>query len=400
MKLTTTLALLVSMVGATDWEGYKAKYHKQYSSDAEDEKRRGIWETNLRMIKEKGSLGGLLSDLTRDEFRTQYLSKGRGKRERTSLKQAPTNTQPPQPIDWRAYGAVTRVKNQEGCLASYAFAATGSIEGQWFLSGKNLTSLSEQELVSCSTGTCSGGDTIATWKWLLETHGGVIGTENSFPYIGQETSCDLSGLRPGALISGYSSTQPYEDSMAQWISQNGPLSVGVDATTWQNYISGVLVECVGVEENHSALVVGFTKNAWIVKNSWGVGWGEGGYIRILRGDNLCLIADWPATSIVGGTPPPTPSPPPSGSFTQKICTNSTCGSCTPYTFPQNTCLQSAGGGSLYINNCTNFGMTYNTFILSNDCTGLNIPQYQVSGNCQKDTPGSSGVEWVSSFCTN
>ena len=47
------------------------------------------------------------------------------------------------------------------------------------------------------------------------------------------------------------------------------------------------------EHNHEVVVVGYGTEKgtdyWIVRNSWGITWGEHGYFRIKRGANQCQI---------------------------------------------------------------------------------------------------------------
>jgi C1A family cysteine protease len=63
--------------------------------------------------------------------------------------------------------------------------------------------------------------------------------------------------------------------------------VTVDATNWSPYKSGVFSNC-GASINHAVLLVGVAGGAWKIKNSWGTGWGESGYIR-LAGGNTCGV---------------------------------------------------------------------------------------------------------------
>jgi C1A family cysteine protease len=65
-----------------------------------------------------------------------------------------------------------------------------------------------------------------------------------------------------------------------------PFSIAIDARNWSQYTSGVFNNC-GTEANHAVNAFGFDKeNNWIVKNSWGTSWGEGGFIRLAPG-NTC-----------------------------------------------------------------------------------------------------------------
>ena len=52
----------------------------------------------------------------------------------------------------------------------------------------------------------------------------------------------------------------------------------------QHYKSGILSnesDCP-LPPSHAVLVVGFTKDYWLIKNSWGTTWGEQGYMRLAR----------------------------------------------------------------------------------------------------------------------
>jgi len=72
----------------------------------------------------------------------------------------------------------------------------------------------------------------------------------------------------------------------------GPLSVSVDAVgpKFMNYESGIFDHVPFITQlDHATLLVGWgTENGtdyWIMKNSWNVGWGENGYMRMECMDN-------------------------------------------------------------------------------------------------------------------
>lgn len=57
-------------------------------------------------------------------------------------------------------------------------------------------------------------------------------------------------------------------------------------------------KCPSAKVNHAILVIGYTEDAWIIKNWWGKRWGEDGYMRIKRGKNTCGILNYVAYALV------------------------------------------------------------------------------------------------------
>lgn len=195
---------------------------------------------------------------------------------------------PPASWDWRSKGAVTPVRNQgDQCDASWAFAATGAIEGIGQIKTGKLHELSEQQLIDCSrvehNDGCNGGSAIEAFKYV-KTKGLV--SDSVYPYTAHEGNC--KSFPPVVRITGQAEVPRSVEALKEAVARQ-PVAVMVDATNWRNYKDGIFSDC-GMNLNHQVLIVGYTSEYWIVENSWGVGWGEHGYIRLKMG-NTCGITD-------------------------------------------------------------------------------------------------------------
>jgi C1A family cysteine protease len=187
-------------------------------------------------------------------------------------------------VDWTTQGKVSRVKNQGQCGSCWAFSATGVAESWALFSGKSLD-LSEQQLVDCSGSYgnhgCGGGWASSALKYVKD-HG--ITTGSTYPYVARTNDCFRQG---GDFHIGNVLSVAGCDGLSTGIAAR-PLSISVDASNWSQYKSGVFDNC-GTGINHAVLLVGTdSTGVWKVKNSWGTGWGESGFIRLAAG-NTCGI---------------------------------------------------------------------------------------------------------------
>jgi cathepsin L len=186
-------------------------------------------------------------------------------------------------IDWRQLGGVTSVKNQGSCGSCWAFSSVAAVESSYLIKNKVTLDLSEQQLVSCSniygTGGCNGGWPASALKYPLN-YG--ITTEAAYPYVAKTGTCQTSG---GIYKISQVKTSAYDNCGGiRTQLQNGPVSVTLDASDWGYYKSGVFKCNPQVSINHAVTLVGYDGNKnWIIKNSWGTGWGASGYMTIKSG---------------------------------------------------------------------------------------------------------------------
>ncbi|CAG2209712.1 CTSL [Mytilus edulis] len=295
-----------------EWELFKTSYNKIYSDNVEDLNRRQIWEDNVRFIEhhnmaaDRGEhsfwLGiNHLADMSLDEVSQMMTQYGNNRSLDGSTYLPPSNVNTPEEVDWRKQGYVTPVKNQGHCGSCWSFAATGSLEGQHFRKTGKLVSLSEQNLVDCSSNYgnkgCHGGYVSKAYQYIKDNGG--IDTESSYPYEATDDNCRFKENDVGATAKGFTNIKSGDEKALQSaVATVGPIAVGVDVKRpFQFYRSGIFDDptCSSVTYNHGVLVVGYgTENGqdyWLVKNSWSAFWGMDGYIKMSRNkNNQCAIA--------------------------------------------------------------------------------------------------------------
>jgi len=204
----------------------------------------------------------------------------------------------PASVDWRKKGAVSPVKDQGGCGSCWTFAAAETAESHYFLKTGKMAILSPQQIASCTsnpkhcggTGGCAGGTAQVAYQSIMDMGG--LQSEKADPYIsggGEDYPCKFSKSDVVAKISSFVQLPHNEYApMMDAIANVGPLAISVDASAWSFYESGIFNGCnqTTPDVDHAVQLVGYGTDAgqdyWLVRNSWSDGWGEEGYIRLLR----------------------------------------------------------------------------------------------------------------------
>jgi hypothetical protein len=215
----------------------------------------------------------------------------------------------PPAYDWRDYATFPPVRNQASCGSCWAFATVGPLECNIAILDGTIVDLSEQWLVSCNTDGwgCGGGWWAHDYhQWKGDPCSGVGAVpESAFPYVAYDAPCNCPYphdylIQDWAYVGNDYSVPPV-DNMKQALLDHGPISVAVYVNSaFQGYSGGIFTGCSGGTVNHGVTLVGWDDNGgtngyWIIRNSWGAGWGESGYMRIKYG---CSSIGYAAAYIV------------------------------------------------------------------------------------------------------
>lgn len=199
-------------------------------------------------------------------------------------------------VDWRS--KMRPVRNQGTCGSCWAYTTNSVLEGCYAAwKGGIADWISTQHPVDCDSGNggCNGGWYNNAFEFFVKTS---AVWEKDYPYTGVRGTCKTTTKKANLQISGYkyfnkgySSTGTMAEMMAR-----GPVATAVDANQhWFSYKGGVFNGACSSGVNHAVTIVGFgvqektecktADSYFIIRNSWGVGWGEEGHIKIKHDDN-------------------------------------------------------------------------------------------------------------------
>lgn len=216
-------------------------------------------------------------------------------------------------FDWRTKGAVTPVKDQNPCGSCWAFASVAALEGSYFITNRDRMIGSEQQVLDCSamtgydgkpTNTCNGGNYARAWDKLQGY--GVAGSASYGPYTATQNSCRWAVATPyhwsawGWVNDDQNNpfSPPVEKLKAQ-LCRRGPLATTIYASShgFQSYRGNGSINEVSPpgKIDHAVTIVGWDddKQSWLIKNSWGTGWGQQGFAWVRYGaNNVGMITAW------------------------------------------------------------------------------------------------------------
>lgn len=325
---------LVDRYHAKEFSSFTKKFGKSYATTEESQFRLDVFKANLKKMNAHNARRDVswkmginkFSDMTDAEFEATMMG---------GYKATPTPTYPatlrsskdinikdlPESVNWCDKGACSPVKDQGSCGSCWAFATTAAIESHIQISTGDLPLLSTQQVTSCTPNPlkCGGtGGCMGSIPQLGFTYIQLFGhiSEEDYPYISGSTmdteDCLYMPDQAVAGLSGYNILEPNSlEAVMDFVANQGPLAIAAYASPWGRYSSGVFDGCPydgDIALNHAIVLVGYGTDAaegdyWLVRNSWGTGWGEDGFIRLKRESTaVCGVNSSPmdGTACVGG----------------------------------------------------------------------------------------------------
>ncbi len=209
---------------------------------------------------------------------------------------------------WNGALTSTAVQYQGVCGSCWAFTSAAVYETGYLIKNGKTLDLSEQAILDCAVdkrgndaGSCDGGWYGGVFDYLTVKGAKV---ESESPYKGKTAYCSTTTKSKYTVIKwGYIRRDagiPSVKEMKEALAKYGAIAATVKVTpAFQAYRSGIFDEHASVsapnDVNHAVTIVGWddSKQAYLVKNSWGPNWGDKGYIWVEYGcNNIGYGAAW------------------------------------------------------------------------------------------------------------
>ncbi|KAJ1396438.1 Peptidase C1A, papain C-terminal [Sesbania bispinosa] len=277
----TSRTLYESSSIAKQHDEWMASFGRVYADDAEKARRQQIFKDNLEFIQKHNnqepnksynlSLNSY-ADLTNKEFLAYYTGAlykpptqfGSSKTNNNFAYQNVSLSDIESSLDWRKKGAVNEIKDQGRC---------GINDG------------------------CGGQFVDKAFEYIAQSQG--LASEADYQYMGTDGTCNDGMINPAAQIRSYEDVPKQSEEQLLKAVAKQPVSVTIDASgrEFQYYNGGVFSGECGTELNHAVTLIGYGEDSngkyWLIRNSWGKDWGEGGYMKMQRDigspEGLCGI---------------------------------------------------------------------------------------------------------------
>ena len=293
-----------------DFIEFITTFNKQYIDQSEFAKRYNHFRNTIQTIRAHNEKGlkyrmgvNQFSDWSDDEW-NNFLTL----RSEAQIEIAPQlvtdSLADEEPIDWREVtkngkkvNAIHPVRDQGSCGSCWAFSAIGAIESAEFIERDfegRINTYSEQQLVDCDFTCygCQGGLMKNAFTYYTKN---FLVLDSNYPYKAARGTCQYStAQKTNVKVDKQKPVGKTNDKMIEALADR-PVAIAVQAgqPAFRNYAGGIM-ECQkdNVRLDHGILLIGWGVEGedryYIIKNSWGVRWGEdGGYARILMDGVSC-----------------------------------------------------------------------------------------------------------------
>ncbi len=191
-------------------------------------------------------------------------------------------------LDLRDQRLVTEVRDQRSSGTCWAFAAMAAFESSYKIINGDFINASEQHIINCSgAGNSSAGWMAPVFDWMVDNSKNVD-SERSTPYTGSDDRCRPYTPQTEYYADSWGAADPSGDlwkiptvaQIKEAICRHGAVVTALYADQlFQLYSEGVFFSFPSGEHtdvNHAVTIIGWNDSlqAWLIKNSWGPGWGS------------------------------------------------------------------------------------------------------------------------------